>query len=239
MAEATTVQTSATSSAAQSAAGATTQSSSADSATANTGHATKAELEAFQKTVLESLQKQSDAIGSVTASINKLKPKATETAKTLTEKDEADQKRQAFQTNREKFGALKAAAMDRGVPEKKAAQFARYVLGSDNAANILVKEAGFEYVTEFRESDERTVSISAWVQAFLKTEEGEIFLPPKTAGSSDGQSSAGKGTIQVHPYLAMSFEKIMEDKKRNPEAFMTYLQDHEADWVQKQKQWKP
>lgn len=242
MSEAT-VQSSATTSGAQSASS-TTTSSSAESAQATNGqiqHATKAELDAFKASVLESIQKQSEFIGGKLKELKQPKTEAkTDEAKTLTQRQEADEKRAAFQMNREKFGALKAAAIEKGVPEKKAAQFARYILGSENANNIIVEENGYEYATRFRESDESIVPIAKWVSAFLQTDEGEIFLPAVAASSSDGQGSAGRGSATTQsPFVAMTFEQIMEERNRNPDGFAEYLEKHSDDWAKKQKTLNP
>lgn len=221
--------------------GAANTASSAAATTATNGpeYVTKAELEALQKSIQDSLQAQSGILGRISNDLDKkLKPKAQETKTedaTLTERIKAIETREAKQREVLKQNSLKSAAMAKGVPEKKASLYAKMIL-AEHDENVITTD---NYDVLYRESESKQVPISDWVAANLQTDFGEVFLPIKAAASSDGQGGSGKGAAAVNPYLGMNFDQIMAAKDSDPAGWDAYMQAHPDDWAHKQKSWKP
>lgn len=201
-------------------------------------YATKAEITELRSLLDSRLQEQSGLLGGLRNDLKGLKPQKTEATKTedatLTSRIQAIEAREAKHRENLRFGALKSAAMAKGITEKRAEQFARVVI-SEHDSKISVTD---DFQVKFAESDDKSTNITDWANAYLQTADGEIFLPPKTAGSSEGQSGSGKAASANNPFLQMTFMQIMEAKTKNPELYLAYLQDHGADWAQKQKDWK-
>ena len=197
----------------------------------------KAEFDALQKRI----QDQSDILGGIRTSLKQLAPKEapkpTEQDQTLTARVKAIEERESVQREAMRFGSLKAAAMAKGVPETRAEQFSRYVLATDHGKAISVDS---NFRVTYQEGEKQT-PVSDWAGAFLASQEGEIFLPPKGSGpSGDGlRSGSGSAVSAASPYLGMSFEQIMESKKRDYKGFTEYVTKHESDWVNKQSAYRP
>lgn len=203
-------------------------------------YVTKADLETFKTEIKASEQVHSGLLGGLRNDIQKLlkpekKPEDKEKDPTLTQRVDAIEARDKASFESLKRRTLKSVAMEAGVPAQRAGRFANIVL-ADFKEKITVSKDDDVF---FQESDDKSTPILEWVQAYLKSADGEFFLPPKETGSSDGQKGAGKGSSAVHPYLAMTFEQIMDDKKKNPDLFLTYLEQHEdTDWIKKQKSFR-
>lgn len=200
-------------------------------------YATKAEITELRSLLDSRLQEQSGLLGGLRNDLKGLKPQKTETKAedaTLTERIKAIEAREAKHRENLRFGALKSAAMAKGVPEKKAVIYAKMILAEHDEKVVTADN----FDVHFQESDDKRVGISEWVAANLQTDFGEGFIPPLPAGSSDGQSGSGKAASANNPLLQMTFKQIMEAKDKNPEQYLAYLQDHGADWAQKQKDWK-
>lgn len=209
-------------------------------ATNGTEYATKAELEAFQKTIADSLQAQSGLLGGLRNDIKGIakvpKTDATKTEDaTLTARIKALEDSETRQRDNLRFGSLKSAAMAKGVPEKKADLFAKMILAEHGKETVVVTD---DYRVLFKESDDKQVPVTDWASAYLQTEAGEIFLPPKAAGSSDGQAGNGK-TSTAHPFASLTFEQIQEQRAKNPAAYYAYVNEHSAEYDAKAQRYKP
>lgn len=219
---------------------ASTTNPSADSAQATNGqqqYVTKAELEAFQTSLKESQQAQSSILGGIQNTLKKLTEGKAAPVETKTEDTSLTARVAAVETSEKalrdsmKFGALKAAAMAKGVTEARAEQFARFVQAEH--PNKITTTKDFRVV--FQESDDKSTGITDWVTAYLQTADGEMFLPPVAAGSGSGQSRSGK-TAAAAPQASMTYEQLMADIK-SPET-AAWCVEHAAEFEAKRQQRK-
>jgi hypothetical protein len=195
---------------------------------------TKAEWQSFQADIQKRIDDQSGLLGGIRNDLKSLtKPPAKEAEKdpTLTQRVDAIEQRDKISRENLKRSTLKSVAMGAGVPEARAGRFAKLILAEFGEQISVTKD---DEVT-FKESDDKTVSIGEWIGAYLKSADGEFFLPPKATGNSDGQNGANGSAATPHPYLAMNATEIMEHSKDHPDLFVSYTEKHEEDWLRKQK----
>jgi hypothetical protein len=85
----------------------------------------------------------------------------------LVERDTRQREREALQT-------LEKALVAGGVDPKQAPRFAKLAL-VEHKDKIIVDD---DFNVGFKEADDKTTPLTTWVNAFLQTEDGKVFLPP-------------------------------------------------------------
>jgi len=116
------------------------------------------------------------------------------------------------------FGQAKNAAIlaaAAGVTGEKAEHLRKYVT-SVYGENVEVADDMQVY---YREGETRT-PIKNWIQAFLQTDEGGMFVPAKPAASTEGLKPTTPGAIKSSDEIFgnLTHDELMKDPKRLREA---------------------
>lgn len=184
--------------------------------------------------ILARLQEVSALVGGLRNEVKAQKPKPAEPQKedaTLTARLarlEANEKRAAENL---RFTSLKSAAMAKGVPEKRAEALARLTIAERGDAI----EVDSDFRVLYRESEDKAVPVQDWVGAFLQTEDGEFFMPPKSAASSDGLRGGGKPASAAHPFSKLTYQELMDKARTDYAGYSAYVREHPDEFASKKK----
>ncbi len=157
----------------------------------------------------------------------------------LAERVNAIEARDAKQRGRERLSSIKTALIDGGVPAKNAERAAKVVL-ADHGGRVVVDD---DFNVHYQDQNDTTTPIATWIGAYLKTEDGQFFLPAKKLAGGDGLSgnnAAGinnGGAAQGHPFAKLSYKEIMDHPNRSLTA--SYVRDHRAEYDSKKAAFNP
>lgn len=88
----------------------------------------------------------------------------------------------------------------------------------------------------YREGDDQKTPLRIWADAFLKTDEAEMFLPAKIGPSGDGLKSNTSGALKApHPFSKLSYSEIMEKARTNYTEYAAYVRDYGDEFKGKQR----
>lgn len=115
---------------------------------------------------------------------------------------------------------------------ERAEKAAKYVLAL-HGDKIEVTD---DFQVLYREGDDQKTPLKVWADAFLKTDEAEMFLPPKIGPSGDGlKSNTSSAPRAPHPYSKLSYSEIMEKARTNYTEYAAYVRDYGEEFKGKQR----
>lgn len=115
---------------------------------------------------------------------------------------------------------------------ERAEKAAKYVLAL-HGDKIEVTD---DFQVLYREGDDQKTPLRVWADAFLKTDEAEMFLPPKLGPSGDGLKPNTSGAPKApHPFSKLSYSEIMEKARTNYAEYAAYVRDYGEEFKGKQR----
>jgi hypothetical protein len=132
----------------------------------------------------------------------KVEDPLTERVKQLETKQAKVDEREKTQRKREALQKLESALVENGVDPKQAPRFAQLTYLEHESA-IVVDD---NFNVSYREAEDKTAALNTWVQAFLQTEAGKVYLPPvrnpsvKTGAAASGKTKLTKAELQAGSY---------------------------------------
>jgi len=186
------------------------------------------ELQAELSAMKEQSQKYSTALHTATKRIDKLEKVAravpeineqleskqkpepkrnSEVDRSLLERIEKIEAREAAAKQRDRVAAIRGALEENGLDANRARRFA-HVIDREQNERLAVDDEGIVTI-----QDGETVSgVNDWMRAYLQTEEGRVFLPPKkmtsTKVASDSGSGSGTKKVSAAEYGRLTIEQI-------------------------------
>lgn len=187
--------------------------------------------------VTKQIEALSNQVGALTRIVQKLQTPSAPTTPTTPPPDteprlslaKVDERQQQFANGLKanaKRTEIKAAVAEK--LGKKTDSFAKYVL------NVYGEQ--FEVTDDMqvyvKDNGERT-PVGQWADAFLKTDEGLMFMPPPAQPpSGEGlESSNGNGKKAHHPYSSLSYEQLMEKQRTDFAGVQKFAREHPDDYA--------
>jgi DNA repair exonuclease SbcCD ATPase subunit len=164
---------------------------------------------------LDRLEKAAMAVPDIEAHITakdpepkkeRVQPQQAEVDKGLLERMERLERREAEAQRRDRLSAIRGALEENGLDANRARRFS-HVIDREQSDRIAVGDDGRVAIQD----GEGQVGIGDWMKAYLQTDDGRVFLPPKQASTTRVNGSAtatGKKVISAAEYGALSLEEI-------------------------------
>lgn len=206
-------------------------------------YVTADQFQAFQADIAKRFDGQSGVLGTLSGTLEKLKPAlekigtpATPPPDTLTTRvAQLETEKKAHAESVRSF-AIKTALTENGIPAARAEREARILL-LDHGDKITV--APDLKTVLYRESDTQNTPVATWISAWMQTDEGKAILPPiETAtgrGLAGGSREGHRGT-GPHPMSKMTYTEIQ--KHPNTALQSQYIREHRAEYDGKKLAWR-